>query len=186
MHGREARATKSTIGATAANAPLADLLQRWQAAVMTDDMSVRLFGALVGILIVTVFFGFVAAGSPERGFVAAYSTLCLIFGVRTQWDRSKAASFWWTVLALVFAHGAAVYFADGPYKRYPPAIFAPFAIADIYLVYWLLGRVAPAKSNDGYVPLSPTGAELLFEVFSQRYERGSTIVTSHLPFEDWT
>jgi IstB-like ATP binding protein len=28
----------------------------------------------------------------------------------------------------------------------------------------------------GYVPLSQTGAELLFEVFSQRYERGATIV----------
>ena len=38
----------------------------------------------------------------------------------------------------------------------------------------------------GYVPLSLTGAELLFEVFSQRYERASTIVTSNLPFEDWT
>jgi DNA replication protein DnaC len=38
----------------------------------------------------------------------------------------------------------------------------------------------------GYVPLSPTGAELLFEVFSQRYERGSTIVTSNLPFDEWT
>jgi DNA replication protein DnaC len=38
----------------------------------------------------------------------------------------------------------------------------------------------------GYVPLSSTGAELLFETFSQRYERGSTIVTSNLPFEDWT
>ena len=38
----------------------------------------------------------------------------------------------------------------------------------------------------GYVPLSATGAELLFETFSQRYERGSTIVTSNLPFEDWT
>src|SRR3954449_8358511 len=25
----------------------------------------------------------------------------------------------------------------------------------------------------GYVPLSPSGAELLFEVFSRRYERGS-------------
>jgi DNA replication protein DnaC len=37
----------------------------------------------------------------------------------------------------------------------------------------------------GYVPLSQTGAELLFEVFSQRYERGSTIVTSNLPFEEW-
>jgi DNA replication protein DnaC len=38
----------------------------------------------------------------------------------------------------------------------------------------------------GYVPLSPTGAELLFEVFSQRYERGSIIVTSNLPFDEWT
>ena len=38
----------------------------------------------------------------------------------------------------------------------------------------------------GYVPLSPTGAELLFETFSQRYERGSTIVTSNLPFDEWT
>jgi DNA replication protein DnaC len=37
----------------------------------------------------------------------------------------------------------------------------------------------------GYVPLSQIGAELLFEVFSQRYERGSTIVTSNLPFEEW-
>jgi DNA replication protein DnaC len=38
----------------------------------------------------------------------------------------------------------------------------------------------------GYVPLSPTGAELLFEVFSQRYERGSVIVTSNLPFDEWS
>ena len=38
----------------------------------------------------------------------------------------------------------------------------------------------------GYVPLSLTGAELLFEVFSQRYERGLTVVTSNLPFDEWT
>ncbi len=38
----------------------------------------------------------------------------------------------------------------------------------------------------GYVPLSQTGAELLFEVFSQRHEHGSAIVTSNLPFEEWT
>ena len=35
----------------------------------------------------------------------------------------------------------------------------------------------------GFVPLSKTGAELLFEVISQRYERGSIIITSNLPFE---
>ena len=38
----------------------------------------------------------------------------------------------------------------------------------------------------GFVPLSKTGAELLFEVFSQRYERGSSMVTSNLPFDEWT
>ena len=38
----------------------------------------------------------------------------------------------------------------------------------------------------GFVPLSPTGAELLFEIFSQRYERGSTLVTTNLPFDEWT
>ena len=37
-----------------------------------------------------------------------------------------------------------------------------------------------------FVPLSKSGAELLFEVFSQRYERGSTLVTSNLPFDAWT
>ena len=37
-----------------------------------------------------------------------------------------------------------------------------------------------------FVPLSKTGAELLFEVFSQRYERGSILVTSNLPFDEWT
>jgi len=38
----------------------------------------------------------------------------------------------------------------------------------------------------GYVPLSSAGAELLFEVFSRRYERGPVIVTSNLPFDEWT
>jgi len=38
----------------------------------------------------------------------------------------------------------------------------------------------------GFVPLSKTGAELLFELISQRYERGATIITSNLPFNEWT
>ena len=32
------------------------------------------------------------------------------------------------------------------------------------------------------MPLSKTGAELLFEMISQRYERGATLITSNLPF----
>ena len=36
------------------------------------------------------------------------------------------------------------------------------------------------------MPLSKTGAELLFELISQRYARGSTMITSNLPFDEWT
>ena len=31
-----------------------------------------------------------------------------------------------------------------------------------------------------------TGAELLYEIISQRYGWGSIIITSSLPFEEWT
>ncbi len=37
-----------------------------------------------------------------------------------------------------------------------------------------------------FVPLSKTGAELLFELVSQRYERTSVLVPSNLPFDEWT
>lgn len=37
----------------------------------------------------------------------------------------------------------------------------------------------------GYVPFTKTGAELLFQFFSSRYERGSLIITSNLDFEEW-
>jgi hypothetical protein len=36
------------------------------------------------------------------------------------------------------------------------------------------------------VPFTAVGGELLFEVLSQRYERGSTLITSNLPFDEWT
>jgi DNA replication protein DnaC len=38
----------------------------------------------------------------------------------------------------------------------------------------------------GYVPFSKAGAELLFEVISRAYERQSLIMTTNLPFEQWT
>jgi DNA replication protein DnaC len=38
----------------------------------------------------------------------------------------------------------------------------------------------------GYVPTSKAGAELLFDVIATAYERTSLIVTTNLPFEQWT
>jgi len=38
----------------------------------------------------------------------------------------------------------------------------------------------------GFVPFSKTGAELLFGVLTERYERGSVLVTTNLDFASWT
>lgn len=37
----------------------------------------------------------------------------------------------------------------------------------------------------GYLSFSRAGAELLFQVFADRYERASLLVTSNLPFSEW-
>ena len=37
----------------------------------------------------------------------------------------------------------------------------------------------------GYLPIDKSGADLLFQVISQRYERGSIIITTNRPFKKW-
>jgi DNA replication protein DnaC len=37
----------------------------------------------------------------------------------------------------------------------------------------------------GYLPLTERGAELLFQAFSARHEKGSTIINSNLAFNEW-
>jgi DNA replication protein DnaC len=37
----------------------------------------------------------------------------------------------------------------------------------------------------GYLPINKTGADLLFQIISQRYERGSTIITTNRVFKKW-
>jgi DNA replication protein DnaC len=37
----------------------------------------------------------------------------------------------------------------------------------------------------GYISFSRSGAELLFQVFADRYERGSILITGNLPFGEW-
>jgi DNA replication protein DnaC len=38
----------------------------------------------------------------------------------------------------------------------------------------------------GYVPFAAVGAELLFQVISERAERATLIITTNLPFSEWT
>lgn len=37
----------------------------------------------------------------------------------------------------------------------------------------------------GYLPIDKVGADLLFQVFSQRYEHGSTIITTNQAYKHW-
>jgi DNA replication protein DnaC len=37
----------------------------------------------------------------------------------------------------------------------------------------------------GYLPIDKTGADLLFQVISQRYEQGSIVLTTNQPYKSW-
>jgi DNA replication protein DnaC len=37
----------------------------------------------------------------------------------------------------------------------------------------------------GFLPIDKTGADLLFQVISQRYEQGALVITSNRAFKDW-
>jgi DNA replication protein DnaC len=94
-----------------------------------------------------------------------------------------------THLASVLAHAACL--------RGPSVLFA--AAIDI------VNRLSAAESNRqlareikryqspqlliidelGYLPLDKRGAELLFQVITKRYERGSIILTTNIAFKDW-
>jgi DNA replication protein DnaC len=43
-----------------------------------------------------------------------------------------------------------------------------------------------ALDEVGYVPLAEIGAEFLFQVIAERAERATLIVTTNLPFSEWT
>jgi DNA replication protein DnaC len=43
-----------------------------------------------------------------------------------------------------------------------------------------------ALDEVGYVPLAEVGAELLFQVIADRAERAALIITTNLPFSEWT
>ena len=37
----------------------------------------------------------------------------------------------------------------------------------------------------GYLPIDQHGADLVFQIISQRYERGSIVLTTNKPFKQW-
>ena len=38
----------------------------------------------------------------------------------------------------------------------------------------------------GYVPLADVGAEFLFQVITERVENAALLITTNLPFSEWT
>ena len=51
---------------------------------------------------------------------------------------------------------------------------------------WLMKQDLIIVDEVGFVPFSQRGAQMLFSFISQRYLRGSLIVTSNLAFAEWT
>lgn len=66
----------------------------------------------------------------------------------------------------------------GVEKRHSAQHFWELNINPIMLSSTLLDEI-------GYLPIDQHGADLLFQVISQRYERGSIVLTTNKPFKQW-
>ncbi|WP_420383708.1 hypothetical protein [Novosphingobium sp.] len=99
-------------------------------------MGVRIFGAIIGAISLVIFFFFVWIGYPEKGKVAAFAVLSLIFGVKISWDFRNKNSFWIVIGLATAAHISAIFLINWSPERIPSIIFSPFAIADIFLISW--------------------------------------------------
>lgn len=108
---------------------------------MSEAASPRLWGALSGVIGLLVFAVFVAAGSPQRGVVGAFSTFALMMAVRIRWDRRTSPNFWMMVGLMAAAHAIVLILAGAPYQRVPGMVFLPFVFLDIFVMVWLLGRL---------------------------------------------
>ena len=51
---------------------------------------------------------------------------------------------------------------------------------------WLMKQDLIILDEVGFVPFSQRGAQMLFAFISQKYLRGSLVITSNLPFANWT
>jgi hypothetical protein len=80
-----------------------------------------------------------------------------------------------STVSTIFPMGPSVEIAGSRIRKY-----APFWSSS-----WTRLRTSRVE-RPSLSSFTQTGAELLFEIFSQRHERDSTIVTSNLPFEEWT
>ena len=61
-------------------------------------------------------------------------------------------------------------------------------LLDFYKFRMVLSRYYDLIAIDevGYVPLAEVGAEFLFQVIAERAERTAVVLTTNLPFSEWT
>ena len=68
----------------------------------------------------------------------------------------------------------------------PPRVTAAQAIGQLNrgLNRYIKPRVL-VLDELGYLPIDKAGADLLFQIISQRYERGSTVITTNRIYRKW-
>lgn len=103
-----------------------------------QGVSPRVWGLILGLSAVVIFFTLVALGEAERGKIAAFSFFAISISLRIRWEQRHDSLFWPSVLAITFAHLLVIVLVDWIPERNPAIIFAPFTILDIFLIVWAL------------------------------------------------
>jgi bacteriorhodopsin len=116
-------------------------MQEWPMILREIDweMSPRIWGLILGISSLALFFVFVLMGEAERGKIGAFSFFAISMSLRIRWEKRQRTWFWTAFTVIVMIHIAAIFLVKWTPERNPAIIFAPFTILDIFLIVWILG-----------------------------------------------
>lgn len=119
-------------------------------------------------------------GLAHGGYIQAGEPVLLIGGTGTGKTHiglalGHAACALGTGVRFVTAAGLANELVEADQARHLSRIVARYARFELLVIDEL-----------GYLPLTPIAAQLLFQVIAERGERRATIITTNLPFSEWT
>lgn len=100
----------------------------------SGGISPKLWGALLGLGGLMLFFGFVALDDPARGELSAFSFFAIAMSIRMTW---KDHSHGWYVplyVGIAVAHILAIWLIPWQWRSVPALTFFPVVIAEIWLI----------------------------------------------------
>jgi hypothetical protein len=123
--------------------------------ITAEDKQMRLpWWGVLGVVLGTIVLGllFLVSGRLDLARPSLFTIATFSLVIVMRWKLGRNAWFWITIAALVGLHLPLILFIPWTTKWIPAVVIAPFAMADLYVMLWVLRvvgkRMEGRKTSD--------------------------------------